>query len=180
MTAARPPWRTRPSRRRPSVLPRMVRSDRTSIAPWKGSRPQDPKKMSQQKPLARGRRGTPFVTRKASTRTPGCSKVPHCKNAIVNREVEELGHANQRRGSDEGGRASCRRHKARKEVEGCMSDYLLHHETIVSCAWPSAPKHRPPTAKNPSNNAQSGKEICGTASSRCWRSWRRASAVACA
>ena len=26
-------------------------------------------------------------------------------------------------GSDEGGRASCRRHEARKEVEGCMSDY---------------------------------------------------------
>ena len=82
MTAARPPWCSRPSRRRPSALPRMVRSDRSSVAPWKGSRPKDPKEMSQQKPLARGRRGTPFVTRKASTRTPGCSKVPHCKNAI--------------------------------------------------------------------------------------------------
>ena len=93
MTAARPPWCSRPSRRRPSALPRMVRSDRSSVAPWKGLRPKDPKKMSQQKPLARGRRAGDAV-RDAEGVHAHAGMQQSATLQECDREMEGLGHAN--------------------------------------------------------------------------------------
>ena len=75
------------------MRPRMVLSDRSSVAPWKGLRPKDPKKMSQQKPLARARASGDAV-RDAEGVHAHAGMQQSATLQKCDREVEGLGHAN--------------------------------------------------------------------------------------